>query len=215
MIVVDPPGANGIRVVGVVRGLVADVAPAREAVAAYRPTHVGLGISPSELEALAEHFVGTAAEPLVPLGPTEVAEMKALARYGEVGAPQPAFIELLGWGRSNGVPVVGLDPDEDVQAELFVAHIGYLELVRRTVRERRAGRAPPAAPDADAFALAWDRSTRPGRGSERYARAREVAFLEEMAKLGDRRRRLAVVVDRERVGRLVAMLGSGGPAAPG
>jgi hypothetical protein len=142
-----------------------------------------------------------------------VAEARSLVQFGEVGVPHPAFVELLGWGAAHAIPVEGLDPEEDVQAELFVAHIGYFELVRRTLRERRAGRRPPKAADGDAFALAWDKETRPGRGSEKYAIARERAFLEGLTARRSETPRIAVVVDRERVQRMVRLLLSSG--APG
>jgi len=206
VIVVDPPGQPELRLFGVVRGLVPEVAPLRDAVAAFAPEAVGLGISPDELEALAAHFLDDAAEPVVPLGGTEVAETTALARYGEVGVPHPAFVDLLAWGRRTGLPVVGMDPGEDEQAEMFVAHIGYFELVRRTVRERRAGRKPPPAVTADEFALAWDREIHPGRGSERYALAREHGLVASLLGLRTEHRRVAVVVDRDRVPRLAPLL---------
>jgi len=209
VIVIDPPGDRDLRLIGVVRGLVAEAPRAVQALGEFGPSAVGLGVSPSELEALRTHFVGTASEPLVPLGPTELAEARALVRFGEVGVPNPAFLTVLDWGRGRGVPVEGIDPDDDVQAEQFVAHIGYFELVRRTIRERRTGRSPPKAPDADAFAVAWDRAPRPGAGSERYALARERSLLEALTALREDHPRAAVVVDRERVERLGRLVGEG------
>jgi hypothetical protein len=207
VIVLDVPGDTNLRLLGVVRGLISEVPGVLEKVQAFAPEAVALGLTPSETEALETHFVGTPTEPVVPLAPTEVVEAKALTRYGDVGVPHPAFVELLSWGRTAHVPVEGIDPDEEVQAELFVAHIGYFELVRRTVRERRTGRNPPEAPDADAFALAWDSAVHPGRGSARYALERERAFVGQLAELRTRYRRVVAVVDRERVqslGNLVA-----------
>jgi hypothetical protein len=209
VIVVDPPGDRDLRLIGVVRGLVEEAPKALRALTEFAPAAVGLGLGAAELEAIQEHFADTPTEPLVPLGPTEVAEAKSLVRFGEVGVPNPAFLAILRWGNATGVPVEGIDPDDDVQAEQFVAHIGYFELVRRTLRERRVGRRPPKAADADAFALAWDRETRPGRGSERYALARERSLLEALTLLRERHARAAVVVDRERLERLNRLVAEG------
>jgi hypothetical protein len=209
VIVVDPPGDRDLRLIGVVRGLASEAAKSVQALAQFAPAAVGLGLSPAELEAIEAHFVGTPVEPVVPLGQTELAEAKSLVRFGEVGVPNPAFLEIIGWGKARGIPVEGIDPDDEVQAEQFVAHIGYLELVRRTIRERRAGRRPPKAANADAFAIAWDRETRPGGGSERYALAREQSLLEALTVLREDHARAAVVVDRERLERLNRLVGEG------
>lgn len=213
MIVREVPGDRDLLLVGVVRGLSGEAPKAVEALEAFRPNAVGLGLTETETESLRTHFIGTPTEPVVPLAPSETVEARALVRYGEVSVPHPAFIALMEWGVRHKIPVEGIDPEEEVQAELFVAHIGYFELVRRTVRERRTGRSPPEAPDADAFALAWDRSVHPGKGSERYALARERAMLEGLKELREGRRRLAVVVDRERVDRLASVVGAAGSPA--
>jgi hypothetical protein len=211
VIVVDPPGDRDLRLIGVVRGLVEEGPKAVKATQAFAPSAVGLGVSAAELEAIGANFVGTPSEPLVPLGPTEIAEARSLVRFGEVGVPNPAFLELLAWGKAKGIPVEGIDPDDDVQAEQFVAHIGYFELVRRTLRERRVGRRPPKAADADAFAVAWDKETRPGGGSERYAMARERSLLEALTTLREDHPRAVVVVDRERLERLNRLVGEARP----
>lgn len=211
MIVVEPPGAPDLLVVGVVRGLVDEVPKALARLEAFRPTTIGLGLTPEEADSLREHFVGTATEPLVPLAGTETTEARALVRYGEVAVPQPTYLALLEWGRARNVPVVGLDADEDAQAEMFVAHIGYVELVRRTVGERSVGRRPPDSEDADSFALAWDAKAHPGRGSANYATARERALLGHLTELRGRGQRVAVVVDRERAPRLAEIVGAPPP----
>jgi hypothetical protein len=208
VIVVEPPGAPDLLVVGVVRGLVEEVPKAIARVEAFRPTVIGLGLTPEEAGSLQEHFVGAATEPVVPLATTETTEARTLVRYGEVAVPHPTYLAFLEWGKARGIEVVGIDADEDVQAEMFVANIGYVELVRRTVGERAVGRRPPDAPDADAFALAWDAKAHPGRGSAKYATARETAVATNVAGLRKDRGRVAVIVDRERAERVAQLIGT-------
>lgn len=211
MIVLEPPGDRDLLLVGAVRGLTAEARTAVDRVAAFRPAAIGLGLNPAEIESLTEHFVGTPTEPVVPLAPGEVREAIALTRFGEVGVPNPAAIALLEYGRAAAIPVEGLDPDEEVQAELFVANIGYVELVRRTLGERRIGRDPPATDDPDAFALAWEAALHPGRGSARYARARDRSTLEALKTLRRAHRRVAVVLDRGRIDGFAALLAGNDP----
>ncbi len=210
MIVVEPPGDRDLILVGPVRGLLDEARRARDRIAEFRPQAIGLGLSPSEVESLTTHFVGTASEPVVPLAPGEVREALSLVRFGEVGVPNPTATALLEFGRETGIPVEGLDPDEEVQAELFIANIGYWELVRRTLGERRIGRRPPETNDPDAFALAWDAALHPGRGSARYAQARDRVAAEALRTLRHDHRRVAVVLDRERVEGFARLLGPSG-----
>ncbi len=181
-----------------VRGLEEDARKVPGALEPFGPEAIGAGVASEELKGLVRYFVGAAAEPVVPLAPTELSEVRGLARFGEVRVPNPSFLQALEWGRGHNVPVAALDPDEEASAELFTEHIGYVELVRRTVREHRLGRSPPATSSADAFALAWDGSIAGGSGSRRLAAARDEHLAAETRRLSEGRRRVAVVVDRER-----------------
>jgi hypothetical protein len=194
-----------------VRGLVSDARQVEEALEAFRPEAIGAGVAAEELRGLVEYFVAAPAEPVVPLAPTELSEVRGLCRFGEVRVPNPAFLEALAWGEAHGVGVAPLDPGEEEAAELFTRHIGYVELVRRTVREHRLGRSPPTPSSADAFALAWDRSIGGGRGSRRLAAARDDHLVREARRLAEGRRRLAVLVDRERYDSVRERLLAGDP----
>lgn len=197
-------------VVGTVRGLVAEVPPLLERVGAFRPDLVGVGVSSEEARGLREHFIGTAAEPVVPLAGSELAEIRALSRFGEIRVPNPSFVELFRWGADAGFPVEPVDPPDDSYAALFTDHIGYLELVRRTLRERRLSREPPSARTADELAVSWAARMTPGGGSRRFVEAREAAVVESVRRLASGRSRVAVVVDRERFDPLLAAFAARG-----
>jgi hypothetical protein len=181
-----------------VRGLSAEVGALLGALEAYSPEAVGVGLSIEELRGLREYFVYAAAEPVVPLTSTETSEVRGLSRFGEVRVPNPSFVELLRWAHARGTPVEALDPSEDDTAELFAEHIGYVELVRRTVKERGLSRRPPTPATPDEFALAWDREAAGGRGSRAFARSRDQHLVRGARRLGEGRARIALVVDRER-----------------
>ncbi len=208
------PGGSELLLLAPVRGLGSEVAPLVEALEAFAPDALGVGISPEELAGFQNYFVDAAVEPLVPLTGTEVSEVRGLCRFGEVRVPNPAVLAALEWGRERGVPVAALDPSEEESASMFTEHIGYLELVRRTVHERRLGREPPRPSSADAFALEWDRDANPGRGSARFAEARDSVFAAAARRLVGAGRRVAAVADRERFERLVVGLGGSAPPRP-
>jgi len=193
-----------------VRGLLSEAEALGPALDAFGPEAVGVGVSPEELKALVEYFVLSEAEPLVPLTTTEVNEVRGLSRFGEVQVPNPSLVETLRWGRSRQVPVAPLDPNEERSADLFREHIGYVELVRRTVRERKLGRAPPTPSSPDSFALEWDGTVGKGRGSRRLAEARDEHLAQEVGRLTRGRGRVAVVVDRERFDGVRSLLRAAG-----
>jgi hypothetical protein len=194
-----PVGAGSpFLLVAPVRGLTDEAAAAVAAVAAFGPAAIGLGVSPEELRSLVEYFVRSEADPVVPLTPNETSEVRGLVRFGETTVPNPSVVETLRFAGARGLPVEGLDPSDETSASLFTEHIGYLELVRRTVRERRVARAPPAPSTPDEFALAWDREIGRGRGSRDLARARDEQFADGARRLAAAQGRVALVVDRER-----------------
>jgi hypothetical protein len=198
--------------VGSVRGLESESPSVLRALEGFRPDAVGVGLSADELKGLRDYFVLSEAEPVVPLTPNEAGEVRGLVRFGTVRVPNPTFVDLLGWADRRQLPVAALDPSEDESADLFAEHIGYVELVRRTVRERAAGRRPPTPSTADEFALAWDGEVAGGRGSRAFARSRDVLLAEATRRLGAGGSRLAVVVDRERFATVRELLASAGPA---
>lgn len=195
-------------VAGAVRGHYPEVGTLLDHLRAFAPRGVGLGISFDELTGLHDHFVQRPAEPLVPLTATETAELLGLARFGEVRVPNPAYLAVLEWAHGETVPVEALEVSDEQYSQLFGDHISYLELVGRTLRERRLTRAPPAAKSADDYALRWEGSVARGGGSQRFLAARTEAIGSAARRLANRFGRVAIVVDRERFDAVVGILRS-------
>jgi hypothetical protein len=207
------PGPPDVLLVAPVRGLASEVAPTLSALEGHRPDAIGLGLSPDEQRALLEYFVVPEVEPVVPLTSNEVSEVRGLVRFGEVRVPNPSFVEVLRWARVRSLPAEALDPSDDRTASLFAEHIGYVELVRRTVRERRVAKTPPAPPTPDEFAIAWDREVAGGRGSRAFAHGRDRHLVRAARQLAAGRSRIALVIDRERFDGVRTLLSA--PPSPG
>jgi hypothetical protein len=206
------PVGPGFLVVGAVRGHLADAESLAPKLDEFRPAAVALGLSPDESRGIREYFVLSESEPVVPLTGNEVAEVHGLVRYGEVRVPNPVWVRAMLWGRDHAVPVEAVDPSDVTYASLFAEHIGYVELVRRTLRERGLTRHPPTPPTADEYALAWSRRIAAASGSARLARARDEAAVAGARGIAARSGRVALVVDRERFDGVVAALS--GPPPP-
>ncbi|HTZ61995.1 MAG TPA: hypothetical protein VMC82_05095 [Thermoplasmata archaeon] len=190
--------AGDVLLLAPVRGLASEVGPLLAELAAFAPAVIGVGLSEGELASLRQYFVQAEADPIVPLTSTETSEVRGLARFGEVRVPNPAFVETLRWAEGGGLAVEALDPSDERTASLFTEHIGYVELVRRTVRERGMSRRPPTPSTPDEYALEWDRAVAGGRGSRDFARARDRHLARGAQRLGGGRSRVAIIVDRER-----------------
>ncbi len=197
---------GSVLVIGTVRGLVGEVPPLVAQLTSFEPSALAVGISFDELTGLTDHFLGTPSEPVVPLTTSEAAEAKAIAQFGEVRVPNPSILAALEWARSREVPVEAVDPSDEEYATLFTDHISYVELVRRTLRERKVSKSPPKAATADDLARAWHDRLSPGKGSRKFNAAREAAICDATERLAERLPRVALLVDRERFDPIVARL---------
>ncbi|MGI0139694.1 MAG: hypothetical protein ACREBT_00860 [Thermoplasmata archaeon] len=184
--------------VGAVRGLYSETFELIDRLESSVPSALGLAVSPEELEGLTTYFAHAEAETTVHLVETEQSEIQALTRWGEVRVPNPTHVRAIEWAHSRGVTTHALDPSDEGAAEMFRANIGYVELVRRTLAERKLARSPPEADSPDAFAERWDRQLARGTGSRELALDRDRYLVGEVRSLERSTTSLVVVVDRER-----------------
>lgn len=200
-----------VHVLGTVHGLVAETAAVEAAFAEAAPDALAVGIAPGELEALEAHAAGGDVEESdeeVTIDPSEGYEV-GLSRYGEVAIPPPDLLAALDLARGHGVPATAVDLDTTQYDEVFSASVGPFTLFRYGRRMQRMARRPPPAPDAAAFALAWDARVRQLRGFDKVERAREAHMAARVADLAGRHRRILVVVDVARAAGVVEALRQG------
>ena len=202
-----------VLLVGCVRGLTRESYAFVDILERTAPDRIGVALSPEELAGIAEYFADAEGETTVHLVETEKSEIHALTRWGEVRVPNPSAVRAIEWARAHGVPLHPLDPPDDGAASMFTANIGYVELVRRTLRERKLARQPPTASDPDEFALRWDAALAVGAGSRELARDRDRYLVGEVRRLLPGAARFVVMVDRERFDSVRARLDEPADAA--
>lgn len=201
-------------IAGTVRGIWTEAAPLIAQLEAFGPKALAIGVSFDELTGLNDHFIGQPSEPLVPLSTNEAAEVRGLTKFGDVGVPNPSTLAALEWAKSRGVLVEAVEPSDETYATMFTRHISYVELVRRTLRERKLAKKGYDAATADDFANGWHATQTPGSGSRRFDAARAAALCDATEALVGRFQRVALVVDRERFDAVTERLGDGsGPRA--
>lgn len=161
-----------ILLLGAVRGSLAEAPKVVAELERFAPDRLALGLSPEEVLALQEHFEDPYREPWVPLASSELAYARGIARFGPARVPSPSFLESLRWAHVRGLPVDGIEPGDEAYGSLFVDHVGFFDLVRRTRAERSLGKRPPEAENAEAFALAWEARAQVGGGSHALLKVR-------------------------------------------
>lgn len=190
--------ASSVLLIGAVRGLYTETYRVTDELERFHPQRLGLGLSLEEMRGLQEYFADAEGETTVHLIDTEMSEVRGLSRWGEVRVPNPVPVRALEWARHRGVPSSALDPSDEGAAEMFTSHIGYVELVRRTLKEKSLARAPPRARGPDEFALKWDQAMTVGEGSRNLTKNRDRHFVAAARALLYGLERLALIVDRER-----------------
>jgi hypothetical protein len=195
--------------IGAVRGLEEEGEGVERELTSFAPQTVLLGLSPEEVHALSEHFLPQGCEPWVPLSKAEMAYARGLSRFGRVRLPSPSFVAALRWADAHGATVEGVEPSDDSYSALFVQHLGYFDLLRRTLGERSLTNDPPNADDAETYAEQWEARSEKGAGSRRLSEARARHVSEELRRFrgtplkdtsasASLKNRSALVVDVER-----------------
>jgi hypothetical protein len=160
-------------VLATVQGLVAEAERVRAAFDAVSPRAVALGISPEAAGALLRHQPVEGVDLFDELPDAEFAYAVRLQEYGEVGLPPPDLLEAARLAKERGVTLYGADLPEEKYEDVFAAEVSAWGLLRYGRVQRKLVKRPPAAPDARAFALAWDAAVRRVKGIDRVEKARE------------------------------------------
>ncbi|MDS0257237.1 hypothetical protein ApAK_06065 [Thermoplasmatales archaeon AK] len=80
-----------------------------------------------------------------------------LSKYGEVMTPPPMYIEAVKYADEKGIPVIGLDMNENEFSELYQKNVGVLSLVRHSIRKKRLLGKDYGDNDPYAFVQEWSR----------------------------------------------------------
>lgn len=204
------PGARAL-ILGTVQGLVSEAARVQEAVAAFAPTALALGVSDDDLRWLTEEEAGWD-EAAWDMAPSEGGLLLQLAEYGEVAFPPPDLLAALEAARERGLKVYAIDLPEPEYADLNVELLEMPSLIRHAMATRKLVKAKPRATDPVALCLEWSRAIRAIPGYDELEREREGFMADRILDLLPNEARLLVVVDVASVGGVIEALGDAPPA---
>ncbi len=210
-----------ITLVGALRGPVEEGDRVQQELERRKPRTIVLDLSPEELDGLQEYFGTGDSEPLVPLSGAEVGLARALSKYSDVRMPSPCFVAAVRWGQREGAELVALDENDESYADLFLKHVGYVDLVRRTRAERGLVRGKYGkVATAEEMALLWAERMHRSSGSKRLWNERcsiAARRLKAIAK-GPGKAPIVAVIDFERWkdirSQLQSVLAESAPRAP-
>jgi len=194
-------------VLGTVPGLVSEAARVREAFERVRPRAVALGVSPEQAAALLRYQPVADVDPFDDLPDAELAFAARLQSFGEVSLPPPDLVEAARLAKEAGLPVHGADLPEEKYEDLFTSEVGAWSLLRYGRAQRKLAKRPPEAPDARAFALAWDARVRRIGAFGRIEAAREAHIADAARALAKQASPLLLVVEAAREAGIRARIG--------
>lgn len=153
-----------VRVLATVSGLVSERDRVRRAFAGTPPAAVALGVSPEAAATLTRYERGPDENPFEDLPDHDYVYSLKLREFGAVDLPPPDLLEAARLATEAGLPLFGVDLTEEAYEEAFTKRVSTLGFLRYGRIQRRLARKPPRAPDAAAFALAWDAAIRKVKG---------------------------------------------------
>lgn len=195
-------GAAAVHVLPVVRGLPSAGKATQDAVEALRPDVVALSIAPEELDAL-RRYKGGRAEPD---NFEEEVYVAGLAAWEEPVKPAPCFTEALRTAAVRGVPVEGIDMDEETYTQAYTECVSAMEIILQGRTEARLQRTKFRARTPEEFVLEWDAVVNQAVGFARLQREREAHMAARLRALSRKSARVLAVIEVERVRGVLAAL---------
>lgn len=207
-----------VLVLGTIAGYVPDAQRVNDAVRQHQPQAIALGVPQEDLAAL-DLLAGSQVPELAEPDAMTERFLATLSSYGPVRIPSPDLEAAHAAGKSLGVPLVALDLDDEVHAELYTGHVRFHHVLRSNARYKRMlrrglGKRPA---DAYAFAQAWDASTLATKSLRFVESEREAAMAKSLREAAAGRQRLLALLPAARHPGVLALLAAARPdpaAAP-
>lgn len=190
-------GKHKLYFLDLVRGLKSEAALISQAIALTRPELIAMSISKEEIEGLKDF----AADPFeIEMSRYEELYAKNLSRFGDVFLPPPCFLAGLEEADKAGIPLIGIDMDDETHTEAYCALVSGAEVFRHTARFNFLKLKGFRAEDPAEFAIKWDRAVNNLQGFRALEMERERFMAEKLKKMTSSGKKILVFIDVERAG---------------
>lgn len=194
-----------------VKGLVSEGERVSQVMEELGPDCVAVGVSPGEIEGLAQLVGQSEEEPEFFLSEYERIYAQGLAylaakQEDEVALPPPSFQSAVEQALQAEMPLEGLDLDEQAYTEAYLKHITRWQWLRQGMRLKKLKRRPWASTVPSEFAMEFDDAlcSLPGYAALESAREREMA--RRLREVASERGQVLAIIELPRVGGVVELL---------
>ena len=143
-----------ISVLGVIKGLKAEVGRVQSAFDLTKPDVVAISLSKEELEGLRN-----LPDDYVPdLSRYDQIYAEGLSRFGEVAAPPPCYVATVELADHRGIRLIPVDLDEQSYSELYCVAVPGTTLFRHSTRTWILKRRRFSDESPEEFVLNWDKT---------------------------------------------------------
>jgi hypothetical protein len=189
-------GTSKIYIPEIINGLTSEIAKVRKAFHKIRPDVVAMQASKEELEGLKKVVEGEEIEHF--LSNYEEIYARKLAEFGEVKMPPPCFEESMRLCLEHDNPVVAIDMDDMLFADVFCENVSGWDLFRHSIRVNRLKNKRFSAKTPEEFVLQWDRELNKLKGFRNLESRREEYMAKELLRLAKEHDRILCIIEMQR-----------------
>ena len=193
-----------VSVLGVIKGLKAEVGRVQSAFDLTRPDVVAVSLSKEELEGLKN----LPNDYIPELSRYEQIYAEGLSRFGEVAAPPPCYIATLELADHRGIRLVPVDLDEQSYSELYCAAVPGTTLFRHSTRTWILKRRRFSDEGPEEFVLRWDKAVNNLEGFRTIEKKRALAMAKGVLALCGDSKKILAIIELERAKEVVELIQS-------
>ena len=189
-------GTSKIYLPKIINGLTSEIAKVKKAYNNIKPDAMAIQSSKEELKGLRKVVEGEEFEYF--LSNYEEIYARKLASFGEVKVPPPCYEEAMRLCLGEGIPIIAIDMDDVLFADVFCESVSGLDLFRHSLRVKWLRKKRFKAKTAEEFVLEWDRHINKLKGFRNLESRREQHMAKELLSLAKEHKRILCIIEIQR-----------------
>jgi hypothetical protein len=180
----------------IINGLTSEVSKVKSAYHKVKPDVVAMQASEEELEGLRKVVAGEKCEYF--LSNYEEIYARKLASFGDVKIPPPCYETAMKLCIENDTPIVPIDMDDMLYADIFCENVTGWDLYRHSFRVKKLRKKKFKATTAKEFVMEWDEEINKLKGFQNLENKREEYMAAELLRLAKEHHRILCIVEMQR-----------------
>lgn len=180
----------------IINGLTSEVKKVKSAYHKVKPDIVAMQASEEELEGLKKVIEGEECEYF--LSNYEEIYARRLANFGDVKVPPPCYETALKLCIEHETPIVPIDMDDMLYADIFCENISGWDLFRHSIRVKKLRKKRFKAQTAKEFVVEWDNEINKLKGFRNLELKREEYMASEILRMAKEHNRVLCILEMQR-----------------